>query len=131
MLYVNEKIGVIDLVMNPKNPDVLYAAAYDKQRLPWQMVNGGPDSGIYKTTDGGTHLDEAQRRAADRAASAGSGSTSSTKNPDILYAIIENENPRTGRRRCAAPPAGRGGAAATYRRRGLPHGQRRAVAGPR
>ena len=53
VLYVNEKVGVIDLVMNPQNPDILYAATYDKQRLPWQYVNGGPESGIYKTTDGG------------------------------------------------------------------------------
>ncbi len=34
VLYINEKVGIIDLVMNPKNPDVLYAATYDKTRLP-------------------------------------------------------------------------------------------------
>ena len=53
MLFVNERIGVIDLAMNPRNPEVLYAAAFEKQRLPWQMVNGGPESGIYKSADGG------------------------------------------------------------------------------
>jgi hypothetical protein len=42
--YLNEKIGVIDLGMNPKNPQVLYAAIYDKQRLP--AMNGGLLSGI-------------------------------------------------------------------------------------
>ena len=54
VLYVNEKIGVIDLVMNPRNPDVLYAATYDKQRLPWQYVNGGP---------GERHLQDARTAA--------------------------------------------------------------------
>jgi photosystem II stability/assembly factor-like uncharacterized protein len=53
VLFVNDKIGAIDLVMDPRNPAVLYAAMYDKRRLPWQMVNGGPESAIYKTTDGG------------------------------------------------------------------------------
>ena len=51
VLYVSPKVGVIDLVMNPKDPAVLYAATYEKERLPWQIVNGGPGSGIYKTTD--------------------------------------------------------------------------------
>ena len=78
VLYVNEKIGVIDLVLNPKNPEVLYAAAYDKQRLPWQMINGGPESGIYKTTDGGRELDQVARADCPTAGSAGSASTSST-----------------------------------------------------
>ncbi len=55
VLYIDEKVGIIDLVMNPKNPDVLYAAAYDKTRLPWRMINGGPESGIYRTTDAGQH----------------------------------------------------------------------------
>src|SRR5690349_5872571 len=55
VLYINDRIGVIDLVMDPGNPAVLYAATYDKTRLPWRMINGGPESGIYKTTDGGRH----------------------------------------------------------------------------
>ena len=85
--------------MDPKNPDVLYAATYDKQRLPWQMVNGGP--GQRHPQDAPTAAARGRSSAADcrRAASAASGSTSISKNPDILYAVIENENPRAG-----APP---------------------------
>jgi hypothetical protein len=52
VLYINEKVGIIDLVMNPKNPDVLYAAAYDKTRLPWRMINGGPESGATSARSG-------------------------------------------------------------------------------
>ena len=51
--FVNDKLGVIDLVMNPQKPDVLYAATYDMQRTPWMSRNAGPDSAIYKTVDGG------------------------------------------------------------------------------
>ncbi len=113
VLYVNEKIGVIDLVLNPKNPDVLYAAAYDKQRLPWQMVNGGPESGIYKTTDGGrawTRL----RNGLPEGRIGRIGLDIFHGNPEILYAVIENQNPRTAAPGAAPPPVGRGGAPATY-----------------
>jgi photosystem II stability/assembly factor-like uncharacterized protein len=46
-------VGVVDVAMDPKNPNVLYAAAYDKVRKPWTFAEGGPGSGVYKTTDAG------------------------------------------------------------------------------
>lgn len=46
-------IGIVDLAMDPKNPNVLYAASYDKTRRPWTFNAGGPASAIYKTTNGG------------------------------------------------------------------------------
>ncbi len=91
--YVDTKVGVIDLVMNPQNPDVLYAATYDKQRLPWRYINGGPESGIYKTTDAGKTW-----------ARLGGGLPTGRigrigldiylGNPEILYAVVENANSR-------------------------------------
>ncbi len=113
VLYVNEKIGVIDLVLNPKNPDVLYAAAYDKQRLPWQMVNGGPESGIYKTTDGGKGWSRL-RNGLPEGRIGRIGLDFFHGNPDILYAVIENQNPRTVAAGAPPPPPGRGGAPPTY-----------------
>ena len=53
VLFVNDKIGVVDLVLVASEPDTLYAATYDKVRLPWHYEIGGPESAIYKTTDGG------------------------------------------------------------------------------
>jgi photosystem II stability/assembly factor-like uncharacterized protein len=105
VLYINEKIGVIDLVMNPRDPDVLYAATYDKRRLPWQMVNGGPESGIYKTSNGGrswTRL--ASGLPAGRIGRIGIDVYA--RNPDIVYAVIENQNTRPA---SAASGPGRGG----------------------
>ena len=46
-------VGVVDVVMDPYNPDVLYAATYDKFRKPWNFQLGGTGSGIHKTVDGG------------------------------------------------------------------------------
>ncbi|MGH8319216.1 MAG: WD40/YVTN/BNR-like repeat-containing protein [Steroidobacteraceae bacterium] len=55
ILYVNEHTGAITLAMDPKNSQVLYAAMWQAYRRHWTFSSGGPGSGIYKTTDGGTH----------------------------------------------------------------------------
>ena len=46
-------VGVVDVAMDPKNPLVLYAAAYDKVRRPYSFAPGGPGSGLHKSMDGG------------------------------------------------------------------------------
>ena len=53
VLYVDEHTGAIDLAIDPSDPDVLYAAMYQRQRRTWGFNGGGPGSGVYKTTDGG------------------------------------------------------------------------------
>jgi photosystem II stability/assembly factor-like uncharacterized protein len=52
-LFVDDGTGAIDLVMEPGNPRVLYAAMREARRHPWELVSGGGGSGIYRTTDGG------------------------------------------------------------------------------
>jgi photosystem II stability/assembly factor-like uncharacterized protein len=93
VFYIDEKIGVIDLVLNPKDPNILYAATYDKQRLPWQYINGGPESGIYKTTDAG----KSWTRLSGGLPTGRVGRIGLDiylKNPEILYAVVENANSR-------------------------------------
>jgi len=53
VLYVNDHTGAVDLFMDPSDPDVLYAATYQRLRRTWGFNGGGPGSGIWKTTDGG------------------------------------------------------------------------------
>ncbi len=55
VLAIDEDTGVTTLVMDPKNPEALYAASYQRRRTPWGFSGGGPGSGLYKTTDGGEH----------------------------------------------------------------------------
>lgn len=92
-LYIHEKVGVIDLVMNPANPDILYAATYDKQRLPWLYVSGGQESAISKTIDAGKTW-----ARLDGGLPSGKigriGLDIYLKNPDVVYAVIENANKR-------------------------------------
>lgn len=53
VLFRDENTGAIDLVMDPKDPNVLFAALYQRQRKGWGFNGGGPGSGIFRTTDGG------------------------------------------------------------------------------
>ena len=53
VLYKDEKTGAIDVVFDPNNPNVLFAALYEVQRTPWSLSSGGPGSGIYRSVDGG------------------------------------------------------------------------------
>src|SRR3712207_1246471 len=53
VLYRDERSGAIDLSMDPNNPRVLYATLWEAIRRPWEMVSGGPGSGIFKSSDGG------------------------------------------------------------------------------
>ncbi len=54
VLYKNDKTGAVDIVYDPHNSNILYAALYQEVRKPWTFISGGPGSGIYKSTDGGT-----------------------------------------------------------------------------
>jgi photosystem II stability/assembly factor-like uncharacterized protein len=54
VLYKDDKTGAVDLVFDPNNSHILYAALYQEIRTPWSFTSGGPGSGIYKSMDGGT-----------------------------------------------------------------------------
>ncbi len=54
VLTISERTGVSDVWMDPRDPEVLYAAAYQRRRHVFTLINGGPESGIHKSTDGGT-----------------------------------------------------------------------------
>ncbi len=55
ILYVDENTGVVDVAMDPSDPDLLYAATYQRRRRAYGFHGGGPGSGLYKTTDGGAN----------------------------------------------------------------------------
>lgn len=95
ILFINDKVGVVDLVMNRKNPDILYAASYEKVRLPWHLEAGGEGSRVYRTNDGGKSW-----KVLSKGLPSGKlgriGIDIHRANPDILYAVIENLNLKPG-----------------------------------
>lgn len=52
-LFVNDNTGAVDIALDPANPDILFAAAWERSRSAWNFSESGPGSGIYKSTDGG------------------------------------------------------------------------------
>ncbi len=53
ILSISENTGVTDVVIDPNNPDTVYAASYQRRRHVWTLINGGPESAIHKSTDAG------------------------------------------------------------------------------
>jgi photosystem II stability/assembly factor-like uncharacterized protein len=53
VLYINDQTGCVELSMDMNNPRIIYAAMWEHGRKPWQVISGGPGSGLYKSTDGG------------------------------------------------------------------------------
>ena len=53
VLSISENTGVTDVVMDPRNPDIMMAATYQRRRHVWTLINGGPESAIHRSTDGG------------------------------------------------------------------------------
>ncbi len=91
VLFVSDSTGVVDLAMNPSNPRILYATAWRAQRLPWTMISGAMEGGIYRSKDGG---DTWQRLSGGlpQGLFGKAGVTVSPANPDRVWAIIEGED---------------------------------------
>jgi photosystem II stability/assembly factor-like uncharacterized protein len=53
VLGPSEYTGVVEVVMDPRNPDILFAATFQRERRQWSMLGGGPESGLFRSTDGG------------------------------------------------------------------------------
>ena len=86
---LDEHTGVTDLIMDPRNPDVLYAAAYQRRRHVFTYVGGGPGSTIYKTTDGGKTWAKAANGLPGGPHNGRIGLAISPADPEIIYAIVE------------------------------------------
>jgi photosystem II stability/assembly factor-like uncharacterized protein len=90
ILFVDDKTGAIDLVMDPNNPELLYATMWQAQRMPWGLNDGGPGSGIYKTTDGGATWTNLTHNAGFPKATLGRiGVSLVASQPYIVYAIVQ------------------------------------------
>lgn len=88
VLTIDEHTGVTDLVMDPRNPDVLYAAAFQRRRHVFTYVGGGPGSGIYKTTDGGKTWEKANN-GLPKVDIGRIGFAISPADPEVIYALVE------------------------------------------
>ena len=88
ILHVSENTGFSDLVMDPENADVLYAAAHQRRRHVWTYISGGPESALYKSVDGGANWE--QVKGGFPQGDIGRISVAiSPQNSDYVYAMVE------------------------------------------
>ncbi len=86
----DDETGCIDLVMHPTNPEILYAAFYHRLRQPWTFHSGGPNGGIFKSSDGGATWSKLTNGLP--AGETGRiGLALYRSNPDIVMALVEAE----------------------------------------
>jgi photosystem II stability/assembly factor-like uncharacterized protein len=91
VLYINDKAGAGDLMMDPNNPRILYAATWNMKRNGWRMDSGGPDSKLWKSIDGGdTWENLSDKPGMPKGMNGIIGVTVSPKNSERVWAIIEN-----------------------------------------
>jgi len=88
VLYVDEYSGVIDMAIDPTNPNTVYAATYQRLRRTWGFNGGGPGSGIWKSTDGGDSWIELEGGLPE-GDKGRIGIAISESNPQVLMALVE------------------------------------------
>ena len=94
-LSIDEHTGVADMIMDPTDPDVLYAAAHQRARHVYTYLGGGPGSAIYKSTDGGDNWTKASKGLP--SVDLGRiGLAVSPADPEKLYAIVEAAQGKSG-----------------------------------
>ena len=95
VLQISENTGVADMHLDPRDPDVLYAVAYQRRRHVGVLVAGGPESGVWKSTDGG----ETWRDVTSGLPAGDLGRIAlavSPMDPDVLYALVAAAEDRSG-----------------------------------
>jgi photosystem II stability/assembly factor-like uncharacterized protein len=90
ILYVNDRTGAATLAMNPRNPQVLYASMWQMSRQPWTFTSGGPDSGIYRSTDGGATWSNITHNPGLPTGIIGKASLAvAPSDPNVVYAMVQ------------------------------------------
>ena len=96
-LYIGNNSGAIDLVIDPTDPNILYAAIWDRNRRAWDFTESGKESGIYKSTNGGQNWSLISSEKSGFPHNEGVGRIGLAvfpSDPKIIYAFLDNQNHR-------------------------------------
>ena len=104
-LAIDDKTGAIDMDIDPLHPDIVYASMWYRTRTAWNFEESGKTSGIYKSTDGGNNWILLNKEGSGLPAGDGVGRIGLAvypKNPQIVYAIIDNQSKKPNQKKDSA-----------------------------
>jgi len=95
ILNISDNTGINNVVLDPRNPDVIYCTSEQRRRHVGMKISGGPESAVYKSTNGGKSFDKIMK-GLPGGDIGGMGIAISPVNPDILYLIVEAQGESGG-----------------------------------
>jgi photosystem II stability/assembly factor-like uncharacterized protein len=95
VLTISENTGVVDVVLDPSNPDIVYAAAYQRRRHVYTLIDGGPESALYKSTDAGATWNKL-KSGLPTVDLGRIGLAVSPTDPNVVYATVEAADGKGG-----------------------------------
>ncbi|MGA7906604.1 MAG: glycosyl hydrolase, partial [Candidatus Sulfotelmatobacter sp.] len=95
VLTMSENTGVVDVALDPSNPDIVYAAAYQRRRHVYTLIDGGPEGAIYKSTDAGASWNKL-KNGLPTVDMGRIGLAVSPADPNVVYATIEAADGKGG-----------------------------------
>ncbi len=96
VLTISKDTGISDIVFDPRNPDIIFASAYQRRRHVGQMIGGGPEGGIYKTTNAGKTWTKLTKGLPTGDMGRAGLAIDGRRNPATVFALIDAKRPESG-----------------------------------
>ncbi|MFC2160773.1 hypothetical protein ACFLRW_02890 [Acidobacteriota bacterium] len=98
-LFIADNVGIVELVMDPSDNQILYAAAWERDRKAWNNIITGKESALYKSVDGGSSWKRLTKGLPTGEFIGRFGLAVSSRDPNVVYALLDNRSPSEERRR--------------------------------